>query len=311
MKLKNIDIHIFKILLANKKINTTEIIKIYPENELNIKLSLSRLDNFLNNSNYGKITKDNNFYTLNLKPNKIFSKTLTSSPSLSSEERIFFLFLVLAFEQKINTCKIAEYFNITRNTLYNDIKLVKSKLAEQNLHLKSVPWKGLFLNGNKKDIYIFSIKIILKFLVEKEANQVIYNIYETLINPFFKTYYKKFISEELDYNFSKLSLQIVKYFNIEIDLYGVNTLKSIFIYLYLNQNSNPNFKYSSIFIENYSKVKDIYDKTLTALLKSNILLNENFLMDNIEFLVISIVILQKKTLFLMMENITPPRIMKI
>lgn len=57
MKLKNIDIHIFKILIANKKIALNEIIKIYSESESNIKASLNRLDYFLVNFNYGYVSK--------------------------------------------------------------------------------------------------------------------------------------------------------------------------------------------------------------------------------------------------------------
>lgn len=304
MKLRNIDIHIFKILLSNKEIALDEIVRIYSESEKNVKLSLNRLNNFLIQFGYGDIVKKNNFYTLNLISNNIYKKDLNTFPNLSFEERVNYLLIQLAFEKKINIIKTAKYFDVTRNTLSSDIKKFKKKLLEYNLTLESIPWKGLYLKGDYRDIYIFSIKVILKFLVKKELNSTIYNIYEKLINPAIKDYYNNFISQELDYEFSKLSVSILKHFNIEMDLYGKNTLKAIFIFLTLNKNKMSLFKKSTIFKEKFILLKEEYNKTFNELLDSNLLSDKNNLLNNIEFIVISIVILQKKCLFLEMKSST-------
>lgn len=305
MKLKSIDIHIFKILLSNKEITLTEIVGIYNESERNIKLSLNRLNNFLIKFSYGEIIKENNHYMLNLISNNISNKTLSYFPNLSFEERMNYLLIQLAFEKKINTVKIAKYFDVTRNTLSSDIKTLKNKLLQYNLTLESIPWKGLYLKGSYKDVYIFSIKIILKFLVKKELNSTIYSIYEKMINPAIRDYYSNFITQDVDYEFSKLSISILKYFNIEMDLYGKNTLKAIFIFLTLNQDDMIPFKNSDIFKEKYLLLKKDYNKIYNELIDSKLLSDKKNLINNMEFLVISIVILQKRFLILEIEKNTP------
>ena len=311
MKLKNIDIHIFKILIANKKITLREIVKIYNESETNIKISLNRLNDFLIKYNYGHISKKNTTYSLYLTPDKKFEESSNSFPALSSEERINYFLIILAFEKKIKICSVAKHFDVTRNTLSSDIKTLKKKLLNYNLTLDSIPWKGLYLKGEPRDIYIFSIKIILKFLVKKESNQLIYNIYENLINPTIKNYYNKFIPPHLDYEFKKLSIDILKHFHIEIDLYGANTLKAIFIFLTLNKNNNTLFKKSLIFIEKHEKMKKTYVKTFNKLLASKLLDNKKIILNNIDFLVISLIILQKKVLFTEVKKNTAPIITDI
>lgn len=305
MKLRSIDMHIFKILLSNKEIALSEIVRIYNESEKDIKLSLNKLNNFLIRFSYGDIVKKNNLYTLNLISNNMSNKTLSYFPSLSLEERLNYLLIQLAFEKKINTVKTAKYFDITRNTLSSDVKNLKNKLLEYNLTLESIPWKGLYLKGDYKDIYIFSIKVILKFLVKKELNSTIYNIYEKLINPAIIDYYNNFISKDLDYEFSKLSISILKYFDIEMDLYGKNTLKAIFIFLTLNKDNMIFFKNSNIFKEKFIILQKPYNEIYRELIDSNLLFDKDNLLNNIEFLVISIVILQKKHLFLELEKSTP------
>ena len=311
MKLKNIDIHIFKILIANKKIALNEIIKIYSESESNIKASLNRLDYFLVNFNYGYVSKKNTTYSLHLTSNKKFDKSLNSFPALSSEERINYFLIILAFEKKIKICSVAKCFDVTRNTLSSDIKTLKNKLSNYNLTLDSIPWKGLYLKGDARDIYIFSIKTILKFLVKRESNQLVYNIYENLINPTIKNYYDNHLPPNLDYEFKKLSIEILKYFHIEIDLYGVNTLKAIFIFLTLNENHNAVFKNSLIFLEKFKEIEETYTKTLNKLLTSRLLDNNKVMLNNIEFIVISLILLQKKILFLKVKKNTPPIIADI
>lgn len=305
MKLKNIDIHIFKILLANNKITVAEIVKIYNESDNNVKSSLNRLNAFLNKFQYGYILKENISYTLFLSNINSFNEILKKSPTLSSEERIDYLLMLLAFEKKINICNVAKYFNITRNALSSDIKFLKNKLLEQNLHLESIPWKGLYLKGEYRDIYLFSIKTILKFLVKKESNQILYKIYENLINSTMKDYYNSFISEKQDYNFSKLSVKILKVFNIEIDLYGVNTLKAIFIFLFLNKKNSIYFRESFIFKKKFKNIEPIYKKINKKFNDLNILSDYVFLIENIDFLIISIIILQKKLLFLEIKKSSP------
>lgn len=163
--------------------------------------------------------------------------------------------------------------------------------------LDSIPWKGLYLKGDARDIYIFSIKTILKFLVKRESNQLVYNIYENLINPTIKNYYDNHLPPNLDYEFKKLSIEILKYFHIEIDLYGVNTLKAIFIFLTLNENHNAVFKNSLIFLKKFKEIEETYTKTLSKLLTSRLLDNNKVMLNNIEFIVISLILLQKKFYF--------------
>ncbi|MGL5657523.1 MAG: hypothetical protein ACRDDK_00420 [Cetobacterium sp.] len=305
MKLKNIDIHIFKILIANKKITLNEIVKIYSESEVNIKTSLNRLNNFLVSFNYGHISKKDTVYSLHLISNKKPNKSLNNFPVLSSKERINYFLIILAFEKKIKLCSVAKYFDVTRNTLSSDIKTLKNKLLNYNLTLDSIPWKGLYLKGEARDIYIFSIKTILKFLVKKESNQLVYNIYENLINPTIKDYYDKHIPPNLDYEFKKLSVEILRYFHIEIDLYGANTLKAIFIFLTLNKNNNTIFKNSLVFLKNFKQIEKLYIKTLNKLLTSKLLDNNEVMLNNIDFIVISLILLQKKLLFLEVKKNTP------
>ncbi|MBC2851746.1 hypothetical protein H5J22_10105 [Cetobacterium sp. 8H] len=304
MKLKSTDIHILKILLSNNQITLDEIKNIYDETDKNIKSSLNRLNSFLDKFNYGKIMKENDMYFFHLQDNIKLNKATALPFFISPEERINYLLFLLSFEKKINTIEIAKYLNITRNTLASDIKILKNKISVENLTLKSVPWKGIYLDGNYKDIYIFSIKNMIKFLVDKESNKFIYKLYDNIINPALKEYYRRFISKDLDEEFSKLSIDILKHFNLEMDLYGVNTLKAIFIYLYQN-NNNMDFKNSEIFFETYKKAKELYFDVYNSLISSELLVNKVFILENIEFLILSIITLQKKYLALEIQENTP------
>lgn len=301
MKLKHIDIQILKILINNKNITVDEIKSILNKQNINIKTTLDKLNNFLNKFNYGFIHKLEKKYILKLNKQILHNLPPLSFPLLSSEERINYLMLVLSFERKINLREIADNFKINRNTLVLDIKNLKSKLKRYNLGIYSVPWQGIYLTGNSRDIYLFSIKFILKLLIEKEFNQFIYTLHLSSINPFIKIYYDRFISNNLDLDFSTTSINILKFFNIELEIYGINTIKSLLIFLYLNpdivhiQNLNSTLRDLQI-------SKKLYSKIYNDFLDSNLLTKYSFLSDNINFFIISILKLQKKIDLLKVKN---------
>lgn len=303
MKLKHIDIQILKILINNKNITIDEIKSILNKQNMNIKTTLDKLNNFLKKFNYGFIYKLEQKYSLKLNKQIPQNSSPLSFPLLSSEERINYLLLVLSFEKKINLREIAENFNINRNTLVSDIKNLKTKLKKYNLTIHSVPWQGIYLTGNSRDIYLFSIQFILKLLLEKEVNKFVYTIHLSSINPFIKIYYDSFISNNLDLDFSNTSINILKIFNIELEIYEINTIKTLLIFLYLNPDI--------VYIKNLSSTlrdlqisKELYFKIYNDFLASNLLTKYSFLSNNIDFFILSILKLQKEIVLLQVKNST-------
>lgn len=292
MNLKNIDIHILKILMCNKKITLKEIINIYDERELNIRNSLIRIDEFLKEYNLGAIVKENKEFTL-LINTKTEPKLIKNNLNFSSEERLNYLLLTLVFNKKLNAVEIAEFFQINRNTVISDINSLKEFIKKYNLNLNSVAWKGLYLEGKHSDIYNFSISVILKFLIEEDLNSFTYLLYGNFVNPTVEMLFHEKLSLEKEKELKEISKKLINIFEIKTDTYGYNALTSIFIYLYIMRDENINIvlEINDIYLEG------IYEKIIDKLDKSDILINYDFLSKNIKLIGLGLLNITKEYLY--------------
>lgn len=92
---------------------------------------------------------------------------------LSVTERQFFILLYLFTQPKeITMRQIAEYLNVSKNTIVTDIETVDNRLALDGLKLERKTHFGIFLAGSEKKIRSFYIKTILEGLERKYLTEV-------------------------------------------------------------------------------------------------------------------------------------------
>jgi transcriptional antiterminator/mannitol/fructose-specific phosphotransferase system IIA component (Ntr-type) len=87
---------------------------------------------------------------------------------LSVAERQFFILLYLLMEHKeITMQQIADYLNVSKNTIVADIEAVDNLLGTSGLKLERKAHYGIYLAGSEKNIRSFYIKKILEGLERK------------------------------------------------------------------------------------------------------------------------------------------------
>lgn len=299
--LKSIDIHILKILMANKKITLKEILNIYEEKEANVRASLARLEDFFVKYKLGKINKDNKEFSieidLNINEKTFYNKAIV----FSSEERLNYMMLVLVLLKQVNTTEIAEYFQLNRNTIVSDINELKQFLSRFNLTLESVPWKGLYLNGNSSEIYNFSISVILKYLVEKDLNALVFKLYKFLVNPAIDNFFQLVLPISIENDLKEIAKSIINHFKILTDVYGYNALTAVFIYLYLTPIITEDEKKEFLNIKN-PDIKKSYDRVLRELKNNNFFEKKEYLKNNEDLIALSILNITKEYLMEKVKN---------
>ncbi len=222
--LKKIDIVIIKYLYSNNFTLDCSFLKnILNISKSNIRLSINRINKYLIKISQGScyIKKDCCYLNVNNSLKTVF--TPLNTLIFSSKERQEYILADLIFKQNINLNDYIKLFDITRTTISSDIRRLKKFLNKHNLELKSIPFKGVFLVGHEKNKTIFSIKCIVKLLIEKDSD------------AFFQKIYNRYMDLETEKNLRFITKSVVEilenHFNITSEFYYLKSILAVIIYL--------------------------------------------------------------------------------
>ena len=233
MKISKIDISILKLLINHETLSLEQITFFLNVSVVTARNSIKNINSFLKFYNFGKIIKSNKDYYLSLTTDSFDIPDSNFKVVLNSEERISYIIILLIFEKKINLNSLTDIFHVTRNTLNNDLLHIKKFLKKFNLSLKSISWQGILLKGNYNDIKEFSIKYLVKILIKKEFNEIIWTLYGKFLNPLVKKYFENFIMPKLPINLKLLQQQIITNLNLELGVYLYEKIECMLIYHFI------------------------------------------------------------------------------
>ncbi|MHA5068377.1 hypothetical protein [Cetobacterium somerae] len=235
--LKKTDINILKYLNNNNTISPKELEHILKKSETSIRNSIKNINNFFIENDLTPLKKINGKYSLPLMTSEDLEKFfIDETIELPAEERFNYLIFELILTEKVNLNEKAKLFNVTRKTLSLDLEEVKIFLAKRNLYLKSVPWKGIYLEGNNSDKICLGIQFIMKFLFEREFNDFTTKVHKKFLNPLLDRLYYQYIPSSVEKTLYKLTKDILKNYNIEGGGYFFNSFLASATYCYLKRN---------------------------------------------------------------------------
>lgn len=233
MKLSKIDISILKLLINHETLSLEQITFFLNISIVTARNSIKNINIFLKSYNFGKIIKSNKEFYLNLTKDSFEIPDNDFNITLSSEERISYMIILLIFEKKVNLNSLTDIFQVSRNTLNNDLLHMKKFLKKSNLSLKSISWQGILLKGDYNTIKEFSIKYLSKILIKKELNEIIWTLYGKFLNPLVKRYFDTFITPKLPANIKLLQQKIITTLNLEIGVYLYEKIECMLIYHFI------------------------------------------------------------------------------
>ncbi|WP_426711466.1 helix-turn-helix domain-containing protein [Cetobacterium sp. SF1] len=232
--LKKTDINILKYLNHNNNISTKDIAAAIKKSETSIRNSIKNINNFLEENNLSPLEKINGKYTLsNFTSNDLNKFLIGDFVELPPNERFNYLILELILTEKLNLNEKAKLFNVTRKTLSLDLEEVKKFLCEKNLSLESIPWKGIYLQGNTNDKIQLAIKFIMKLLLEREFNQFTVEVHKKFLNPLLDKLYHQYIPVDIEQKLYILTKNTLNHFDIQGGTHLFNSFLAASIYCYL------------------------------------------------------------------------------
>ena len=303
MKFSKIDISILKLLINHEVLSLEQITFFLNISVVTARNSIKNVNYFLKLYNLGKIFKSNKNYFLTFTKDSFNLPDENIEVILTSEERISYIIILLIFEQKINLKSLSNIFNVSRNTLNNDLLQIKKFLKKYNLSLKSISWQGILLKGKFEDIKEFSIKYLVKILIKKEFNEIIWVLYGKFLNPFVKKYFDNFIISKLPTNLKIIQQNIIKTLNLEIGVYLYKKIECILIYHFIFYNDiSKNFYFD---LNSYPEsLKITFNNLHTSLIEIDDF--KNFDSKVFQSLILSLLTMTDEYIYLNYKSLTNP-----
>lgn len=118
-----------------------------------------------NKKNLTTTTKD---MIVEIRKSSELLEIIKSTQTFTKDERIFYIILKLLIRKKIILTKLTPLFQVSRRTINEDLKSVKTNLAVFNLEPISDPGKGVILSGSSIDIKRALCVYIYKYLLESQ-----------------------------------------------------------------------------------------------------------------------------------------------
>jgi hypothetical protein len=300
--LSKVDITIFKLLLNHESLSLEKIQFFLKVSIVTARNSLKNLNLFLKKYNFGEILKLKKEYSLILTTDSFNDLEQDFEVTLSSEERISYITILLIFEKKINLNSLTTVLNVSRNTLKNDLTQIKKFLKKFNINLKSISWQGIILQGGFNDIKAFSINYLIKILIKKEFNELIWILYGKFLNPLIKNYFDKFISKEVFSQIKAIQENIIKTFNFQLGVYDYKKIECILIYHTIFKEDILNSFYLNL--NNLDEIlKNDYEEIFFNLKKLNIFQGDDKLLQSLSM---SILTITEEYIFSHYKDITTP-----
>ena len=297
MSLTKLDIDLFKVLVNHNKVTLDQLSEFLSTSLVNTRKSIFRLKNFLKENSLGELYNNKTVYKLKIYNQNFISNEMVKDTDISSSERCFCILWELVLTREINLTKLAQKFDLNRTSLNLDMKKIKHILKKYDLGITSLPWKGIIINGLIIDIHIFSIKLLFKFLLEKEFNQLSWELYGFFVNSLIKQSldrYIVFLKKEFP-KLEQVKIKIADSLDIAVGTYAYTYIEAVLLYLIVFEKNIQQNDLSSLNIEKLSPVlQDRFQEIFNDLSKIKELSHNEKIKDNIKLLSYLVINLDEK-----------------
>lgn len=266
--LKSLDVDVINFILHNNKATIDELCNCFEVSQVNIRTVLAKIEEFIREKRLGALLKESGEYYFendNINVNIINDNFILED--LEKKERIIFIVLKLILEGSINLTSLSKEIKISRITLNSDLEVIKELIADFNLTLTSIQWRGVFFEGDRYNLQIFSILFISKLYIEGYFSSPL----KKFINPLVHDYFRKFLSIKTEKKLIKLAGKLYHYFDIKLGVYHYFILCGLLVYIHLGSKKDIEF-HTQLKIENLNlnePLEDILDTEDKALIGNN------------------------------------------
>ncbi|WP_288300105.1 helix-turn-helix domain-containing protein [uncultured Brachyspira sp.] len=307
MSLSRIDLDIL-IQINNNAISINSLAKKYKLTDRSMRYCIDNINYYLNKRSISSVYIKNSKIYLNLENNILinFIKELntneyTFSPS-EIKKLILFYFL---FKNNVRISKLEKYFNVSRTTIKNDIKNLKSYLNNFELYFY-ISDNRLKLGGKEKKLRHLKFLNIIEHVDIIEEIEFINKIYpnEKSEQKILKEYLKSIDIKKINFIIhsfeNKFKYKFSNRFRKVITIYIIVTLERIRNNNIINRKNNADFL---IKLPEYKKFKNIFSNIIDKNYKYEILhLMEYFLSDYYKESFYENKVISEKFLIKVLEN---------
>ncbi|TXJ38204.1 helix-turn-helix domain-containing protein [Brachyspira aalborgi] len=285
MSLSRIDLDIL-IQINNNAISINSLAKKYKLTDRSIRYCIDNINYYLNKRSISSVYIKNSKIYLNLENNILinFIKELnTNEYTFSPSERKKLILFYFLFKNNVRISKLEKYFNVSRTTIKNDIKNLKSYLNNFELYFY-ISNNRLKLGGKEKKLrHLKFLNIIEHVDIINEEIEFINKIYpnEKSEQKILKEYLKSIDIKKINFIIhsfeNKFKYKFSNRFRKVITIYIIVTLERIRNNNIINRKNNADFL---IKLPEYKKFKNILSNIIDKNYKYEILhLMEYFLSD--------------------------------
>ena len=285
MSLSRIDLDIL-IQINNNAISINSLAKKYKLTDRSIRYCIDNINYYLNKRSISSVYIKNSKIYLNLDNNILinFIKELnTNEYTFSPSERKKLILFYFLFKNNVRISKLEKYFNVSRTTIKNDIKNLKSYINNFELYFY-ISDNRLKLGGKEKKLrHLKFLNIIEHVDIINEEIEFINKIYpnEKSEQKILKEYLKLIDIKKINFIIhsfeNKFKYKFSNRFRKVITIYIIVTLERIRNNNIINRKNNADFL---IKLPEYKKFKNILSNIIDKNYKYEILhLMEYFLSD--------------------------------
>ena len=284
MSLSRIDLDIL-IQINNNAISINSLAKKYKLTDRSIRYCIDNINYYLNKRSISSVYIKNSKIYLNLENNILinFIKELnTNEYTFSPSERKKLILFYFLFKNNVRISKLEKYFNVSRTTIKNDIKNLKSYINNFELYFY-ISDNRLKLGGKEKKLRHLKFLNIIEHVDIIEEIEFINKIYpnEKSEQKILKEYLKSIDIKKINFIIhsfeNKFKYKFSNRFRKVITIYIIVTLERIRNNNIINRKNNADFL---IKLPEYKKFKNILSNIIDKNYKYEILhLMEYFLSD--------------------------------
>lgn len=286
MSLSRIDLDIL-IQINNNAISINSLAKKYKLTDRSIRYCIDNINYYLNKYSISSVYIKNSKIYLNLENNILinFIKELnTNEYTFSPSERKKLILFYFLYKNNVRISKLEKYFNVSRTTIKNDIKNLKSYLNNFELYFY-ISDNRLKLGGKEKKLRHLKFLNIIEHvdIINNEDIEFINKIYpnEKSEQKILKEYLKSIDIKKINFIIhsfeNKFKYKFSNRFRKVITIYIIVTLERIRNNNIINRKNNADFL---IKLPEYKKFKNILSNIIDKNYKYEILhLMEYFLSD--------------------------------